>query len=262
VSAVAIGFPMQARKPAADAAVVAPLAVRAALLARALTGLDVAERLARFRREVAGPIVFTTSFGLEGLVILHMICEAGLDIDLVTLDTGRLFPETYATWAKAEERYGRRIRAIYPRSTSLEALVEAQGINGIYGSREARAACCDVRKVEPLKRALAGAAAWITGLRADQSPHRGSVRLVAAARDRGVLKFSPLYDWTREAVRTFAVAHDVPVNPLHEKGFVSIGCAPCTRAIRPGEPERAGRWWWEDGSKKECGLHTRPGTAR
>ena len=119
-----------------------------------------------------------------------------------------------------------------------------------------------MRKVEPLKRALAGAAAWITGLRADQSPHRGSVRLVAAARDRGVLKFSPLYDWTREAVRTFAVAHDVPVNPLHEKGFVSIGCAPCTRAIRPGEPERAGRWWWEDGSKKECGLHTRPGTAR
>ena len=199
--------------------------------------------------------MFTTSFGLEDQVILHHICEAGLDIDLVTLDTGRLFAETYTTWEETERRYGRRIRAIYPRHTALEALVAAQGINGFYTSREARTACCDVRKVEPLVRALAGAAGWITGLRADQSAHRGEVDLVPAAAGRGLLKLSPLFDWGREAVSGFADAHAVPRNPLHAKGFASIGCAPCTRAIRPGEPERAGRWWWEDDGRKECGLH-------
>ena len=243
-------------------AAVAALQARGAALGRTLAGLDVPGRLSAFRREVDGPIVFTTSFGLEDQVILHHICAAGLDIDLVTLDTGRLFAETYATWEETEQRYGRRIRAIYPRHTALEALVAAQGINGFYTSREARAACCDIRKVEPLDRALAGAAGWITGLRADQSAHREAIGPVAADLGRGLLKLSPLHDWTREMVRTFAGAHQVPANPLHEKGFASIGCAPCTRAIRPGEPERAGRWWWEDESKKECGLHTRPGTAR
>ena len=146
-------------------------------------------------------------------------CEAGLDIDVVTLDTGRLFPETYATWEETERRYGRRIRAIYPRHDALEALVAAQGINGFYRSREARAACCDVRKVEPLGRALAGARAWITGLRADQSAQRGGVALVEADRARGLLKLNPLFDWTREAVVAFAREHEVPINPLHEQGL-------------------------------------------
>jgi len=251
----------EAKKADAPAAVEA-LTARAAALGRTLAGLDVTGRLVAFRREVEGRIVFTTSFGLEDQVILHHICAAGLDIDLVTLDTGRLFAETYTTWEETEQRYGRRIRAIYPRHTELEALVAAQGINGFYKSREARAACCDIRKVEPLNRALAGAGGWITGLRADQSAHRGAVGLLAADPGRGLLKLSPLHDWTREAVRTFAGTHVVPTNPLHDKGFASIGCAPCTRAIRPGEPERAGRWWWEDESKRECGLHTRPGAAR
>ena len=251
----------EAKKADAPAAVEA-LTARAAALGRTLAGLDVTGRLVAFRREVEGRIVFTTSFGLEDQVILHHICAAGLDIDLVTLDTGRLFAETYTTWEETEQRYGRRIRAIYPRHTELEALVAAQGINGFYKSREARAACCDIRKVEPLNRALAGASGWITGLRADQSAHRGAVGLLAADPGRGLLKLSPLHDWTREAVRTFAGTHVVPTNPLHDKGFASIGCAPCTRAIRPGEPERAGRWWWEDESKRECGLHTRPGAAR
>ena len=251
----------EAKKADTPAAVEA-LAARAAALGRSLASLDVTGRLVAFRREVEGRIVFTTSFGLEDQVILHHICEAGLDIDLVTLDTGRLFAETYTTWEETEQRYGRRIRAIYPRHTELEALVAAQGINGFYKSREARAACCDIRKVEPLNRALAGAGGWITGLRADQSAHRGAVGLLAADPGRGLLKLSPLHDWTREAVRTFAGTHVVPTNPLHDKGFASIGCAPCTRAIRPGEPERAGRWWWEDESKRECGLHTRPGAAR
>jgi sulfate adenylyltransferase large subunit/thioredoxin-dependent adenylylsulfate APS reductase len=231
------------------------LAARAADLNRALAGLSLTERLAVIRNALDGPIVFTTSFGLEDQVILHHICEAGLDIDVATLDTGRLFPETYSVWEETERRYGRRIRAIYPHEAALENLVAAQGINGFYNSKEARIACCDVRKVEPLKRALAGAQGWITGLRADQSSDRAKAGLVTADGERNLLKFNPLIDWSRQAAQDFAAAHDVPINALHQRGFLSIGCAPCTRAVHPGEPERAGRWWWEDGSKKECGLH-------
>jgi phosphoadenosine phosphosulfate reductase len=213
------------------------LADRAAALDRALAGLDVTGRLKRFREQVQGTIAFATSFGLEDQVILHHMCEAGLDIDLVTLDTGRLFPETYATWQRSEQRYGRRVRAIYPRHAAVETLIASQGINGFYASREARGACCHVRKVEPLARALAGAQGWITGLRADQSAHRRGIAFVAADPERGLLKLAPLADWTRAAVQGFAAAHEVPTNPLHQQGFVSIGCAPCTRAIRPDEPE-------------------------
>jgi phosphoadenosine phosphosulfate reductase len=231
------------------------LATRAADLDRALAGLNLTQRLVLIRNELDGPIVFTTSFGLEDQVILHHICGAGLDIGLVTLDTGRLFPETYSTWEETERRYGRRIRAIYPHQAALEELIAARGINGFYDAKEARIACCDVRKVEPLKRALVGAQGWITGLRADQSADRGKIALVTADGERGLLKFSPLIDWSRQAAQDFAAAHDVPTNPLHQKGFLSIGCAPCTRAVRPGEPERAGRWWWEHGGKTECGLH-------
>jgi phosphoadenosine phosphosulfate reductase len=175
----------------------------------------------------------------------------------VTLDTGRLFPETYALWAQVERRYGRRIRTIHPRHADLEALVARHGINGFYESRQARIACCAVRKVEPLNRALAGAQAWIAGLRADQSAHRQDMALVAAETDRSLIKLNPLFDWTRDQLLDFISANDIPVNALHAKGFASIGCAPCTRAIAPGEPERAGRWWWEDESKKECGLHVK-----
>jgi phosphoadenosine phosphosulfate reductase len=183
-----------------------------------------------------------------------MLREWALDIDVVTLDTGRLFPETYALWAETERRYSLRIRGIYPQRRALENLVQQYGIDGFYDSRRARSACCDARKVEPLNRALAGAAGWIVGLRADQSAARQDTALIAAD-ERGLLKFSPLFDWTREAVRSYAEIHRVPVSPLHDRGFVSIGCAPCTRAIAPGEPERAGRWWWEQDETKECGLH-------
>jgi sulfate adenylyltransferase large subunit/phosphoadenylyl-sulfate reductase (thioredoxin) len=238
------------------------LAARAASLDRALAGLSLAERLAAIRAELDGAIVFTTSFGLEDQIILHHICDAGLDIDVVTLDTGRLFPETYAVWEETERRYGRRIRAVYPHQAALEDLIAAQGINGFYYAKQARIACCDVRKVEPLKRALAGAQGWITGLRAEQSADRAKVGVVVADRERDLLKFNPLIDWSRKAAEEFASAREVPVNALHQKGFLSIGCAPCTRAVRPGEPERAGRWWWEDGSKKECGLHVTADAAR
>jgi bifunctional enzyme CysN/CysC len=232
----------------------ASLAVKAARLNTTLADLPPAERLALFRSEVAGKLVFTTSFGLEDQVILQMICERGLDIDLVTLDTGRLFPETYALWAETERRYGRCIRAVYPRHEKLEALIEKQGINGFYDSLEARQSCCHVRKVEPLNRALTNAAGWVVGVRADQSAHRQDTALVALD-GRDLLKLSPLLDWTRDGVTSFAAANKIPINPLHAQGYASIGCAPCTRAIASGEPERAGRWWWEQEDKKECGLH-------
>lgn len=227
---------------------------RAALLT-SLAELSPPQRLKRLRQELPGKIVMTTAFGKEAQVMLHWIAEQNLDIDVVTLDTGRLFPETYELWAETERRYGRRIRAIYPEHTKLEALIAQQGINGFYDSREAREACCDVRKVDPLKRALDGAQAWITGLRADQSAFRAQSSVVTFDTVRRLIKVSPLFDWTREAVTGFAAAHNVPVNKLHAEGFVSIGCAPCTRAVAPDEPERAGRWWWEGDEKKECGLH-------
>jgi phosphoadenosine phosphosulfate reductase len=231
------------------------LTVQAATLSRLFQPLSPAERIAHLRRELAGKIVFTTSFGLEDQAILHLIAEHSSDIEIATLDTGRLFPETHALWAATERRYGLRIRALYPRHDDLEALIERQGINGFYESRAARVACCQVRKIEPLGRALAGARGWIAGLRAEQSAHRRDMALVTA--ERGLIKLNPIFDWTRQQLVDFVAAHDIPVNPLHAKGFASIGCAPCTRAIAPGEPERAGRWWWEDEAKKECGLHLR-----
>ena len=226
----------------------------------ALTGGDgasIAERLRAATEGVAGRIVFTTSFGIEDQLIAHHIFTERLPIDVVTLDTGRLFPETYELWAETERRYGRTIRVIYPDPAELETLVAQHGINGFYQSREARSACCQVRKVDPLKRALAGAQAWITGLRADQSAFRATTSVVTFDTARQLLKVNPLLDWTRQAVTDFAAANNVPINKLHARGFVSIGCAPCTRAISPEEPERAGRWWWEaeDITKTECGLH-------
>jgi bifunctional enzyme CysN/CysC len=232
------------------------LRAKAAALAQVFAQLSPAERIACLRREVTGRIVFTNSFGLEDQVILHLLSERTDDIAVVTLDTGRLFPETYALWAQTERRYGVRIRALHPRHGDLETLVERQGINGFYDSRAARLACCTVRKVEPLERALAGARGWVAGLRAEQSAHRQDMALVTAEAERGLIKLNPLFDWTREQLLAFVSENDLPINPLHAQGFASIGCAPCTRAIAPGEPERAGRWWWEEESKKECGLHS------
>ena len=227
-------------------------------LAARFAGLTPLERLRALRRSVDGPIVFTTSLGLEDQAITHLIFANDLGVDVVTLDTGRLFPETYAVWAETEERYGRRISPVYPRHDALETLIAEQGINGFYTSVDARKACCGVRKVEPLERALRGAAAWVTGVRADQSVHRESLAFVSWDARHGLIKANPLFDWTRDAVKAFVAEHDIPVSALHARGFLSIGCAPCTRAVQPGEPERAGRWWWEDEAKKECGLHVGP----
>lgn len=217
--------------------------------------LTPAERLRLLREVVRGRIVFTTSFGIEDQAVSHLIFEGRLDIDIVTLDTGRLFPSTYALWAETEQRYGVRIRSYHPDGAALAAHVADSGINGFYYSKEARVDCCTVRKVEPLGRALAGASAWVTGLRADQSGQRAQVDWASWDEARQLVKLAPLFDWTRAEVAEFCAAQGIPVNALHAKGFLSIGCEPCTRALKPGEPERAGRWWWENDGAKECGLH-------
>ncbi|HYJ83226.1 MAG TPA: phosphoadenylyl-sulfate reductase [Allosphingosinicella sp.] len=219
---------------------------------------DPGDRLEALRAGVDGRIVFTTSFGLEDQAVAHFIFTRGLDIEVATLDTGRLFPSTYRVWEETESRYGARILSFHPDPTALAAFVAANGINGFYGSKEARLGCCQVRKVEPLGRALAGASAWITGLRSDQSAGRARVELSAWDPERGLIKFAPLHDWTRERVADLCAAEGVPLNPLHAQGYPSIGCEPCTRAVAPGEPERSGRWWWESDAAKECGLHVGP----
>jgi len=213
------------------------------------------ERLTTLRAALPGPITFTTSFGIEDQAITHLIATAGLDIVFATLDTGRLFPQTYDVWARTEARYGIRVRAYLPQASAIETLVDAQGVNGFYETVEARKACCDARKLEPLGRALAGAQGWVTGLRADQSDHRQGLAFVSHDAGRGLIKLNPIFDWSRADAVAFTATNSVPVNALHAQGFLSIGCAPCTRAVAAGEPERAGRWWWEDEAKKECGLH-------
>jgi phosphoadenosine phosphosulfate reductase len=226
-------------------------------LTNALPEFDLAQRLAAIRRIVSGRVVFTTSFGIEDQAISHVVYTQGLAIEVVTLDTGRLFPQTYELWAQTERRYRRRIRAFHPDRINVEALVARQGVNGFYNSLDARHACCAVRKVESLGRALAGAAVWITGVRAAQSAERAGMRLAVVEPRYRLIKVNPLLDWTREQVVTFVQDHGIPYNPLHDQGFLSIGCAPCTRAVQPDEPERAGRWWWEQEAKSECGLHVR-----
>jgi phosphoadenosine phosphosulfate reductase len=223
------------------------------LLPRLLV-LDLDHRLQLLREFIPGRIVFTTSFGIEDQFITHSIFTQGLDIEVVTLDTGRLFPQTYELWEKTEARYARRIGAFYPQAEPLQQLVSEQGVNGFYQSVENRKACCHLRKVEPLSRALAGVSGWVTGLRADQSDERSNVALIEFDEGRKLLKINPISDYSRDQIVAATEEFSVPVNSLHADGFLSIGCAPCTRAVQPGEPERAGRWWWEN-DKKECGLH-------
>jgi phosphoadenosine phosphosulfate reductase len=224
-------------------------------LAASFADLDLGRRLATACAAIDGRIVFTTSFGLEDQAISHAIFTEELAIEVVTFDTGRLFPETHAVWAETEARYGRRIRALVPERGAVEDWIARNGIDGFRSSVAARQGCCGVRKVEPLKRALAGAAGWVTGVRAEQSVERAMMSFADVDAQHRLIKLNPLLDWTRDRVAAFAREHAIPHNSLHERGFLSIGCAPCTRAVAPGEPERAGRWWWEEQQKKECGLH-------
>jgi phosphoadenosine phosphosulfate reductase len=203
-----------------------------------------------------GKVVFSTSLGQEDQVITQLIAENNLAVHIFSLDTGRLFPETLDLIARTESKYKKRIQVLYPERQSVENLVDKIGINGFYDSVEKRKACCYVRKVEPLKRALAGNSIWVTGLRAEQSANRSSMRKIEWDESNHIIKFNPLLDWNYDQMMAYIHENKIPYNPLHDKGFISIGCAPCTRAISAGEDARAGRWWWED-SKKECGLHAK-----
>ena len=228
-------------------------------LGQHLAALDELEaRVAAIAGAGLGRVAFSTSLGLEDQAILHAIAETHADIDVFTLDTGRHFPETLETLDRSEQRYGVRIRVVAPSACDVEELVARDGVLGFRHSIEARKACCDMRKVRPLRRALDGAAVWITGLRRGQSAGRGEVSFAAWDDEHRLLKVNPLADWSLERLEAYIAANDVPVNPLHARGFPSIGCQPCTRAILPGEDVRAGRWWWERENGKECGLHNNP----
>ncbi len=225
----------------------------------AQTGRDPADILAWAAQAFPGRVAFASSLGLEDQAITHLIATAKLPIPVFTLDTGRLFPETYDLIAATRERYGIDIRVLFPRTEAVEQYVAAHGIDGYRRSVELRKACCGIRKIEPLRRALSNLDAWVCGLRRDQSITRTAVAEVEWDAGNGLVKVNPLAAWSEGRLRAFIAAERIPVNVLHERGFPSIGCACCTRAIQPGEGIRAGRWWWEEPEHKECGLHNRPG---
>jgi phosphoadenosine phosphosulfate reductase len=231
----------------------APDPKRAAAAAAAATDL-----LCRAAAEHA-PIALASSFGAEDMVLIDLIAKSSLPVGVFTLDTGRLPDETHALIDRVREVYGMAVDVYFPATDAVESFVHAHGVNAFYESRPLRERCCAIRKTEPLARALAGKRAWVTGLRQSQSITRREVALVEFDATHGIAKFNPLAEWSRDDVWSYLRAHRVPYNALFDRGYASIGCAPCTRAIEPGEDERAGRWWWEDPESKECGIHRRPG---
>lgn len=217
--------------------------------------LSAEERIRWVADQFPRQVIFASSLGAEDQVIIDMISRSGLDIPVVMLDTGRLFPETYDLLAKTEARYGIRFRVQFPDRVSVESMVAASGINLFRESVEKRKLCCRVRKIVPLRAALDGFTGWICGLRRDQSVTRGGVATVERDEANGRIKINPLADWSEQQVWDYIASHDVPYNTLHDRGFPSIGCACCTRAVKRTEEVRAGRWWWEAPEHKECGLH-------
>ena len=201
-----------------------------------------------------GKVVFSSSLGQEDQVLTDIIFKNNLPVKIFTIDTGRLFNETYELLDKTTARYKKQVQVYFPEAADVETFVATKGINSFYESVDNRKGCCFIRKVKPLNRALAGAQVWITGLRAEQSENRKDMPIIEWDEDRHLYKFNPLIHWTYNEVLDYIKEFNVPYNTLHDKGFISIGCAPCTRAIEPGEDARAGRWWWE-ASHKECGLH-------
>ncbi len=213
--------------------------------------------LSYFLKEYKGKIVFGTSLGAEDQVITDMISRIDKSAKIFTLDTGRVFPETYETLHNTNAHYGINIEVYFPNSESVERMVNTNGINLFYTSVQNRKLCCQVRKIEPLMRAMTGAEIWITGIRREQSVTRILTEIVEYDEVNKIIKVNPLVDWTEEDVWNYIREFNVPYNELHDNGFPSIGCQPCTRAIKDGEDVRAGRWWWENPEQKECGLHSR-----
>jgi len=223
-------------------------------LQKKLTGKSAEEQLRLLTQMFPGKIAFSSSMGQEDQVITDIICRNHLNIKIFTIDTGRLYNETYELIDRTREKYNINIDVYFPEHHDVERLVSEKGFFSFYESVENRVECCYIRKVKPLLRALDGVSVWVTGLRAQQSQNRKEMPLIQWDEDKALFKFNPLLHWSYNEVLNYIKEKDVPDNPLHRKGFISIGCAPCTRAIEPGEDQRAGRWWWES-SKKECGLH-------
>lgn len=221
-----------------------------------LSGGSASTNLKTISELFPGMIVFTTSFGAEDQVISHLIFSGNLPVRIVTIDTGRLFRETYETFSNTVIKYGKNISVYLPENTEVENLVSTKGPFSFYESVENRKECCRIRKLVPLSRALKGMKCWISGIRADQSDNRSNMESIEYDEERNIFKFYPIFRWSYDDVMSFLKNNNVPYSSLHDKGYVSIGCEPCTRAILPGEDFRAGRWWWESG-KKECGLHER-----
>jgi phosphoadenosine phosphosulfate reductase len=224
-------------------------------IAEKIRGLDPVDALKHFAAQYPGQIIFSTSFGWEDQVITHMIFANDIPIEVFTLETGRLFPETYYVWNRTLEIYNKPIKAYFPQAEAVQAMVNKKGPNSFYESVENRKECCGIRKVEPLKRALNGNKLWVTGIRSEQSLNRHDMTDLEWDEQNQMVKFHPIFYWSLDEVKAYIKKNNIVYNTLHDKGFPSIGCAPCTRAVREGEDFRAGRWWWEDQSKKECGLH-------
>ena len=218
--------------------------------------LSLEEVLKEIATQYGDKAAFSTSLSWEDQIITHHIFANNLPIRVFTLDTGRMFPETYNVLNRTKDRYGKVIEVYFPNNESVEKMVTSKGPLSFYESLENRKECCNIRKVEPLNRALKGVEVWITGLRAEHSDNRKDLSIVEKDEQRNIIKVNPLLNWSFEEVKSEISKHNIPYNILHDKGFVSIGCQPCTRAIKEGEDFRAGRWWWEDTSKKECGLHS------
>jgi len=229
--------------------------IATATIQSAIAPLDLPAVLRYLAGQFPGKTVFSTSFGIEDQVLIHHIFENQPDIRVFTLDTGRIFPETYAVMNSTRTRYKKQVETFFPLHESVEKMLSEKGPSSFYESMENRKECCGIRKVEPLGRALQGAACWITGLRREQSDNRKEMPMVEWDEKFGVYKVHPLLEWSSEDIKAEIAKYNIPYNTLHDKGYVSIGCQPCTRAIRPGEDFRAGRWWWENNDKKECGLH-------
>jgi phosphoadenosine phosphosulfate reductase len=219
-----------------------------------LEKLDLVAALKKVAEKYPNKVVFSSSFGQEDQVILDAICKNNIDIKIFTLDTGRLFQETYELMDRTRSRYKNNVVSYFPDTEKIEKFQLEKGFNSFYESIENRKECCGIRKIQPLKRALAGNEVWITGLRAEQSENRENMPIWEFDSAFSINKFNPLLFWSLNDVEKYLSDNNVPQNTLHKKGFVSIGCQPCTRAIEPGEHPRAGRWWWET-SQKECGLH-------
>jgi phosphoadenosine phosphosulfate reductase len=221
----------------------------------AIIGLEPLEALRFIANAYPQRVVFSTSFSNEDQVITDLIHESGAAISIFTLDTGRLFEQVYSTWASTNEYYNIQIKAYTPDASLLQQYLDANGPNAFYSSVSNRKQCCHIRKVEPLKKALNGNSVWITGLRSAHSVGREQLSSIEWDDTNKIIKYNPLVEWSHADVKEYIRAGKIPYNIMHDNGYPSIGCAPCTRAVREGEDFRAGRWWWEDENKKECGLH-------